>query len=354
MSYTFFLGCYTNQNKNSEAMKAEGIYRLIVSDEGKLLESPVLAAPMDSPTYFYLSKDKKVLYAVSESDGRGKSIAFHVTAEGELVRFSEQLAAGKGLCHANMDKDEENLVVVCYPEATIQVYPVNKDRSISPMFCLRRHEGSGPVADRQECAHAHSATFTPDDKYMVVCDLGTDTLNVYTMMEESGKLHRAYGKNVSTPAGSGPRHMTFSPNGKFAYVACELNNEVLTLSYEDETLTIIDRTQTLSPDFQSGTNYPSAIRINKNGTRLYVSNRGEDTIAVFKVNPESGRIVRLENYSVRGWFPRDFILTEDEKYLIAVNQLSDNMAIFRIQEDGGLILTDEKTIVQKPVALVEI
>jgi len=148
--------------------------------------------------------------------------------------------------------------------------------------------------------------------------------------------------------------MVFSPDSRFAYVACELSSEVLTLSYDpDHGLKLLDQTSTLSPDFSSARNYPAAIRITKDGRHLYVSNRGEDTIALFDVNRETGRIMHRESYSTRGWYPRDFILSEDEKLVIAVNQLSDNMAIYKRGENGELVLTDERTIVQKPIALME-
>lgn len=356
MSYRFFLGCYTQQNTSSEAMPAKGIYTIEISEEGKLIGEPRLVAKQVSPTYFYLTKNKKTLYAVSEpgEGARGLIVAYHVAEDGSLTAFSKQVSARGGLCHVMMDQEEKNLIVIAYHDATIESYPIDEEGKITPMFCLRHHIGSGPVIDRQEAAHTHSINFTPDYRYAVVCDLGIDQLRVYTLITETGKLHRAPGKNVICPPGSGPRHMVFSPDGRFAYVACELNSEVLTLSYDPQMgLKLLDRTSTLSPDFSSSRNYPAAIRITKDGRHLYVSNRGEDTIALFDVDNESGKIMHRKSFSTLGWYPRDFILSEDERYLIAVNQLSDNIAIYARDENGELTLTDEKTIVQKPIALME-
>ena len=353
--YTVFLGCYTHQNTAQDAEKAEGIYRLLIDDKGKLTER-TLTARQVSPSYFYMTGDKKLLFAVTESpEEKGKIDAYQVDPETTaLTLVSERTAAGAGLCHVTMDPSEKNLVVTCYDEATIQTYPV-RDGQITPMFSLRHHMGSGPVLDRQEAAHAHSVVFTPEGKYAVVCDLGMDMLLVYTLNEDTGKLHRMTKLNFKAPAGTGPRHMVFSPDGRFAYVACELSSEILVLSYHHETgFALIEKVSTLNPEYGLSRNYPAAIRITGDGRFVYVSNRGEDTIACFAVNPENGRISLSSSASTRGWYPRDFILTRDEKLLIAANQLSDNLVIYERDSNSGLLsLTDEQAMPQKPIALWE-
>lgn len=350
--YYIYLGTYTNKG-------SKGIYGMRISQEGKLMEEPQLLAEMPSPTYFYLSRNRHFLYAVAEpGEGeKGATYVYEIDPQSKALSLhSKRAAAGRGLCHITMDKQERYAVVTCYPDATVQVFPVDHRNNITPMFCLKRHSGSGPVSDRQESAHAHSAYFTPDGVYVVVCDLGIDELVLYTMNEESGKLHRAFEKNVTMPAGCGPRHMVFSPDGRFAYVVCELSSELITLAYHgEEGFTILERISTLSPEFHSERSFASAIRITKDGRDLYVSNRGEDSIAHFKVDVHSGHVELVKSYSTRGWYPRDFILTEDENLLIAVNQLSENMAIYRRDiETGELTLTDEQNIVNAPVALQEI
>lgn len=349
--YYIYLGTQTNKG-------SKGIYGMSISADGKLEEQPQLLMQQPSPTYFYLNHNRDFLYAVSEpGEGeKGLICAYAVNPQTkELSLHSKKVAAGRGLCHIEMDQAEQYAVVVCYEEATIQVYPIDAYHKLMPMFCLRRHIGSGPVQERQERAHAHSAAFTRDGEYVVICDLGMDELTVYKMNYETGKLHRAIGMNVKMPPGSGPRHMVFSPDGNYAYVACELSSEVITLAYDKEKgFRILERVSTLSPEFPSERNYPAAIRITQDGRQLYVSNRGEDSIALFKVNPQNGHISLQNTYSTRGWYPRDFIITRDERFLIAVNQLSENMVIFRREpETGELTLTDEKTIVNAPVALME-
>ena len=350
--YYIYLGTYTNKG-------SKGIYGMRISEEGKLMEGLRLLAEQPSPTYFYLSRNRQFLYAVSEpGEGeRGATYVYEIDPQTKaLDLIGKRTAAGRGLCHITMDKQERFAVVTCYPQATVQVYPIDQRGRVTEMFCLKRHSGSGPVADRQECAHAHSAYFTPDGLYLVVCDLGIDELVLYTMNEETGKLHRAFGKSVIMPAGCGPRHMVFSPDGHFAYVVCELSSELVTLCYKgEEGFSILERTSCLSPEFHSERSFASAIRITKDGRDLYVSNRGEDSIAHFKVDVHNGHAQLVKSYSTRGWYPRDFILTEDENLLIAANQLSENMAIYkRNPKTGALELTDEQTIVNAPVALQEV
>ncbi|MBO6158417.1 MAG: lactonase family protein [Firmicutes bacterium] len=354
--YHFYLGCYTHQNTSKDAEEAKGIYLLTVSDEGKLVEKKLVHEQL-SPSYFYLTKDKKVLYAVTEAPNvKGDICAYQIDpADYGLKLTSRRQAAGGGLCHVTMDPEEKFLLVTCYDEATIQSYPI-ENSTITPMFSLRHHMGQGPVLERQEAAHAHSITFTPEGAYLVVCDLGTDMLNVYTINPVSGKIHRVTPLNFKCPAGCGPRHMVFSPDGKMAYVACELSSEILILRYHARTgFELAGKVSTRSPEFSSNHNYPAAIRISKDGRHLYLSNRGEDTIAVFRIYPEDGSLALVGSASTRGWYPRDFVLSEDERLLLAANQLSDNLSIFKIDQSSGMLtLTDEVSVPQKPIALMEI
>lgn len=355
MNYHFYLGCYTHLNNNTELPPSEGIYEILVNEEGKVVEGPILSYAQASPSYFALSEDKKRLYAVSEpgNDQKGSIDAYRIE-EGALVRFSHQDSAGSGLCHVCLDKNEKNLIAIGYHDATVQVYPLDENGAMTPMFCLRHHVGQGPVADRQEAAHAHSAFFTPDHKYVYICDLGIDTLVAYEMAEETGKLRRAQEMNVSCPPGSGPRHLIFSPCGRFCYVACELSSMVLVYRYDPEKgMTFLQEVSSDTAHFDNGANYPAAIRMSRDGKWLYVSNRGEDTIAIFGVNSETGLLDHAVSYSTMGWYPRDFILTEDEKFLIALNQLTDNLVIYRVTDGTQLVKTDERLIIQKPIAIVE-
>ncbi|MCF0135630.1 MAG: lactonase family protein [Lachnospiraceae bacterium] len=360
MEHQILLGCYTNQNKNTEAPKAEGIYLLTIGEDGSLKGVPKLLAKQDSPSYFCKNREGTRLYAVSEpGEGeKGYICAYRILREEGTVSLeliNKMMAAGRGLCYCALDGPETNLVVVSYPDSTIQSYPLREDGSLRPMFCLRKHVGSGPVLDRQESAHAHCSVFTPDGQHMAVCDLGTDTIYMYSFLSDSGKIHRAYCMNVQCPAGSGPRHIAFSKDGRNAYVTCELNNQVLVMSFDGENgLKLQERVNALNPDFDIAVNYPSAVRVAHDDESVYISNRGEDTIAHYRRDRENGRLTMLKSYSTRGWYPRDFILTEDQKLLVAVNQLSDNLVVFRIGEGGEPELLEEKVIVQKPIALLEI
>lgn len=359
MSYFVYLGCYTHLNNPASPMPSEGIYALHISEEGKLLSTPELLCAQKSPGYFYLTRDQRRLYALSDygEEAKGGVYGYRVEPKsGRLTLFTYQEAPGKGLCHIMLDPPEKNLVAICYPEATVQVYPLNEEGEISPMFCLRRHVGSGPNKERQEEAHAHCAFFNPAGDRVYVCDLGMDTVFVYTVNPDTGKLHRAIGENIELPPGCGPRHLVFSPDGRFMYVACELSSQIMILKRGERGIyQLEEEVSTLSPDYGAQENYPSAIRLTKDGRFLYVSNRGEDTIACFLVHPDTGRITLQGAFSTMGWYPRDFILTRDERLLIAANQLSDDLSIYvRDEETGRLILTDHQSVPQKPIGLMEL
>jgi len=352
--YVVYMGC-CNQSVTNGEPSANGIYRLRVSSEGKLLGEPERLTEGGYPSYFCITKDGKTLYAVDEPrNDEGTMESYRTDEEGNLTLNSSRKAAGEGLCHVTLDPTENYLIATCYSQSTIQSYPL-KNGEITPMFCLRHHMGSGPVLDRQEKAHAHSVTFTPDGKVLFVCDLGIDKLLCYRLVQETGKLHRVTPLNYEVPAGSGPRHMVFSPDGRFAFVVLELSSELLVLRFDPVIgFDPVEKVSTGSMEYSNMKNLPAAIRLTKDGRHLYVSNRGEDTLDHYDVNPETGDVSLSASYSSRGWHPRDFILTADERFLIAANLMSDNLEVFaRDPQSGELVLTDERPVPSRPMCLIE-
>ena len=348
-NYYIYLGTQTQKG-------SKGIYGLIMDERGQMLTKPKLLAEQPSPAAFYVNEDRSFLYAVSDADP-GAIYTYRIEPETYMLTAQgSREAAGKGLCHITMDQAERYAVVTGYDDATLQVYPLDENRRLTEMFCLRRHIGQGPVVKWQASAHPACTVFSPDGAYVISCDLGMDKLLLYTMNYESGKLHRAIGKNVTMPEGSGPCRLVFSPDGRFVYVVCALSAEVITLAYQKEAgLSLLERTSALSPEFSSDRTYTSDVHITRGGRDLYVSNRGEDTVAHFRVDPQSGHIELRKSYSTHGWYPKEFLLTHDEQFLIAANLLSENLAIFRRDAaTGALTLTQEVSTVNAPSALLEV
>jgi len=339
-------------------MKSEGIYLLSVSDEGKLEDKPVLVAKQDSPSYMAITSDHHCLVAVSEpgDNENGSFISYCINDDKRLECISTQKVSGLGLCHVTFSQNENYVIGIGYYDASVYVAPVDSKRHVLEPTDKVVQKGSGPNISRQSEAHTHSATLTPDGKYIIICDLGTDMLVAYELDQQTGRLKKNEKLTFHLPGGCGPRHMVFSPNGKHAYVACELSSELQVLTYDPkEGFSLMDTVKTVPDDFKREPNYPAAIRMTEDGRFLYVSNRGEDSIALFAVNPENGMVKRIENYSTKGRYPRDFILTNDEKLILAVNQESNNIVVYlRNANTGKLTAVDSKPIVAKPICLAEI
>lgn len=335
------IGTYTGRG-------SQGIYGMTMDKNGKFRGEVRLLAEQESPSYMCINRSKTVLYAVSEPD-RGAGWMRAYRTDKDFLCLSERRSAGGPLCHIMLPVSEDRAIVSSYLDATIQVYPLNRMGEYKELFCLRRHIGGSRRTERQDSAHVHSITATPEGKYVIACDLGTDQLVVYYMDKDSTKLRLEREKTLNLPDGTGPRHMVFSPDGQKAYVVGELSSEVLVLDYEvNRGFTLIQR---ISSRQGSGENRAAAIRITRDGKYLYVSNRGEDTIMSFRVHRD-GKLTQEEAVFVQGHTPRDFILTEDERYLICANQDSDNVVSFERSEMGTLQLRDEYKGIREPVCLL--
>ncbi len=225
-----YVGTYTNKG-------SKGIYGFLYDGDRDVCSDAELLADMVSPTYLTLNHQKTVLYAVSEpTDGSNGAVTSYKIDSGNkhLSKLNSRLAPGQGLCHLTVDKNDRYLIAVCYRDATIQVYQLLGNGSIGEMVCLREHAGHGTNLVRQEKAHAHSAWFTPDEKYVCVCDLGLDLLAVYEIDWNTGILYEDKEMALSLPGGCGPRHLVFHPDGRYAYVAAELTSQIIVLSYGDK------------------------------------------------------------------------------------------------------------------------
>ncbi|ALC80370.1 MULTISPECIES: lactonase family protein [Bacillus] len=331
--YIGYVGTYTKGD-------SEGIYTFELDTEKARLSEPKLAAKLDGPTYVNISKDNQMLYSVIKEGDRGGVAAYRVdAATGELSLVNNQISDGGSPCHVSVDSEKKYVVSANYHSGTIVAYQVNEDGSLNPATSFVTHEGRGPNEDRQERAHAHFAGFTPDEKYVVSVDLGIDKLVLYQLI--NGLLSEVTSHSF-TP-GSGPRHIEFHPNEKYAYVFSELSNEVAVLAYNPEPAEFqeIQIISTLPEGFNENSQ-GSAIHVTKDGNFVYAANRGHDSIAVFQVNPSSGKLSFVERVSTEGHWPRDFAFDPTEKFLIASNQETGTLALFtRDIETGKLELVQK-------------
>ena len=219
-----------------------------------------------------------------------------------------------------------------------------------------QHTGPlGPNAKRQDKPHAHSATFSPDNRFVHVCDLGQDRVYHYAVEATSGSLQPAATPFTSLTPGTGPRHAKFSADGQYFYVIDELDGTVTACRYENATgtLTPFQRVPTLPPDYTGDTNTTAELRVHPNGRFLYGSNRGHDSLAVYAITPSTGALTLVEIVPCGGKTPRNFALSPDGAWLVCAHQGSDTVSTFRVDPGTGkLTLLPGTSVVAQSVCVL--
>ena len=243
--------------------------------------------------------------------------------------INHQPSGGDLPCHLEINATAQWLLVSNYGSGTVSVLPVLPDGALGEMTDLIQHQGSGPNTERQEGAHAHSATFTPDQRFVIVADLGMDALLVYAFDAAAGRLHAH--TQISARPGAGPRFKTFHPGGQHLYVNHELDNTVVVYDYDAASGRLRERqvVETLPP----GTP-PSAIagiQISPSGDRLYVSNRGPDSISIFRIE-QDGRLVLLAIRPCGGRYPRNITIAPSGRFLLVGNQQSNEVVVLPVMD----------------------
>ncbi|MBS4218714.1 lactonase family protein [Bacillus sp. FJAT-49711] len=337
--YIGYAGTYTRQS-------SEGIYCFILDTEKGKLMNVEAAAKVGSPTYLTISEENRYLYSVAQQEKSGGVAAFSVDSEtGELSLLNIEVQEGASPCH--LDVFQHELVTGNYHEGTVELYKTN-GHGVEPASSVSKHEGTGPH-ERQEKPHVHYTAFTPDKKFVVVADLGTDEVVTYKV--ENEKLEKV--NTLAVRAGSGPRHLAFHPNGKVAYLLTELSSEVVVLNYnaEDGSFTEKQYIKAIPEEFTE-TNDASAIHISSDGRFVYTGNRGHNSITVFSVDTDTGELSIVEQTSSGGEWPRDFVLDPSESFLIASNQHTGNLVLFaRDKETGKLTKLNSEVEVPEVVCV---
>jgi 6-phosphogluconolactonase len=335
--YIAYVGTYTGNG-------SKGIYYYSLEITSGKLEYRGAAGELENPSYLTVSSDGNYLYSVSEidhyQDAPGGAAAAYSIAKGtgELRFLNCMPTNGKGSCHLCVDRLNRCLFTANYSDGTITMFRLDTDGQISPVTAMARHQGSGPDPVRQETAHAHYVTLTPDEKYLCTVDLGTDMLMIYDFDPDKGCLPPAATPCIRVKPGSGPRHLEFSRDGRFAYLINELNSTITVLKYSPSgpSFSEIQNISTLPEDYK-GLSTCAAIHVSPDGRYLYASNRGHDSIAVFQADPITGRLVLRSISSVNGQNPRDFAIDPTGRYLFAANQNSGTIVPFAIDPVSGLL-----------------
>jgi 6-phosphogluconolactonase len=330
-----FVGTYTVRG-------SEGIYAYRFNpDQGEL--NPLgLVAKTDSPSFITIDYSGKFLYAVNELDSfqnqpTGAVSVFAINKGSGKLKLLQQISSeGAAPAHLSLDKSGQFLLVANYNSGNIAVFPVGKDGKLGPYTTKIQHSGSSVNPDRQTGPHAHFIQASNDNKFILTADLGIDEILVDSFDDRTGLLTPADPGFTKMEPGSGPRHLVFTHSGKFVYVISEINSTITVFSYDAESGRM-QKKQTLSslPDDFEGINTAGEITIDSKGKYLYVSNRGDNSIGQFRINPDEGSLIPFAWVSGGGKSPRHFEIDPTGKWLFAANQDSDNIVLFRINQDDG-------------------
>jgi 6-phosphogluconolactonase len=330
---------------------SKGIYRTMLNLETGKLTDPVLAAEIGSPGFVALNADRTRLYSLCNVDG-GSVAAFSIGADHSLTLLNTQSTGDGSASHLSLDRTGRLLFSAQYGSGSITVYPVSADGHIGERTQVIKHSGSGPNKDRQEGPHPHFAGASPDNRFLLVPDLGSDQVVIYRIDHESATLS-PHGAAVLAP-GSGPRHLKFSHDGTMVYLVNELSMTVTVFEYNAEggTMTPLQTIATLPGTMWKVPNKAAEIRLHPTGKFVYASNRGHDSITVFSVDEASGLLTYVEREAIRGAYPRNFNIDPTGKWLIAAGRASNTLSVFSINaETGMLYFTTDVLNVPDPICV---
>jgi 6-phosphogluconolactonase len=310
---------------------------------------------LNNPSFVAIDPKGRCVYAVREGGGPAGAIVAlsRNQATNELTILNDQPSGGQGPCYATVDREGRFVLAANYGSGSAAVFPIAEDGRLQPASSVVQHEGSSVNAARQKGPHAHSIVLDPANRYAFVPDLGMDKIMIYRFDREQGKLLPNDPPFAKCEPGSGPRHFTFHPDGKHAYVIEELSCTVTAFAYNAEagTLKSLQKIATLPKDFK-GTSTCADIHVHPSGRFLYGSNRGHDSIACFAIDDKTGEL-RLIGYTpTQGKNPRNFAIDPSGTFLLAANQDGNNIVSFRIDpETGKLTPTGQVCQISMPVCV---
>jgi 6-phosphogluconolactonase len=345
-TYDLVIGTYTTGSS-----KGIAVYRFY-AENGRLAYLSQIDG-VDNPSYLTLSSNNKFIYAVNElPKGEVSSFSFEPKT-GKMVLINKQPSEGADPCYIAVDKAQKNIFVANYSSGTVAVLPLGTDGSIGKATQTLHDAGHGPNKERQEAAHAHMSILSPDEKYLLYNDLGTDKVNVFRYKPSKDKpLEPATPSFVSVTPGDGPRHLEFSLDKKYVYLATEMGSNVHVFDYDNGKLKQKQTVSLLAEGFK-GQTAAAAIHLSPDGRFLYASNRLEtNEIIVYSINQETGELTFVQRQSSFGKNPRDFAIDPTGKFMIVANQNSDSIYVFRIDNaTGKLTPTGFKLDIGNPVCL---
>lgn len=332
-SSQLYVGTYTKGD-------SKGIYQLKFNTNTGKLSDVQLAIPIDNPSFLTYSPNRKYLYSTNGSES-GFISSYKINKDGSLLLLTRVRSKGKGPCHISIRDDGKAVSVSNYGGGNIAIYPVNEDGSLAEASQVFNHN----IKERE--AHAHSAVFFNDELF--VADLGRNA--VYQYVLKNGSYILKSDAIIKTKGNPGPRHFKLTKDGKYIYLINEYGATITTIKRTKKGFKQIDEDNTLEPGFTEF-NKCADIHISKDERFVYGSNRGENTIAVFKRNTKNGKLDKIQSMPVHGDWPRNFTLDPTGKFLLVANMRTENIAVFSIDKTTGALSYMHNFKVPEPICLL--
>lgn len=335
--------------------KSEGIY-VYNFNNNTGAATFVSSIKTDNPSFLAVSPDERYVYAVNENNKKenpGSVAAFAFDkGPGRLMFLNKAGSGGDHPCYVSMDGTGTWVTAANYTGGSVAVLPVKPDGTVAPAVTLRQHTGKGVDLKRQDKPHVHSSIFSPDYRYLLVSDLGIDKVMIYAINNKTGDLTAARKPFFKVKDGEGPRHLSFHPSGKWVYLVTEMGGNIIACKYSNGGLKEIQTISAYPADYK-GEKSSADIHVSPDGKFLYASNRAQsNSIAIFSIDPKTGRLNNVGFQSTLGKTPRNFNFDPSGNFLLVANQDSDEVVIFRRDRQTGLLSdTGERIAVGKPVCL---
>ena len=329
--YLVYAGTYTKG-------ESRGIYVFHFNPTTGKLTSPTLAAETLNPSFLAEHPNHRFLYAVNEGGQGGNTVsAFSIdAASGKLTPLNAVSSQGSGPCHLAIDATGKWLTVANYNNGTMALIPIHADGTVGEAKQVEKHQGSSANPQRQSGPHAHCVLFSPDNRFLLLADLGLDKIFVYKFDAAAGTLTPNDPPSASVAPGAGVRHLAFHPNGRVLYSINEMGNTITAFHYEPKTGVLESfQSETTLPEGFKGNTSTAEVAVNRAGTRVYGSNRGHDTIALFAIDPRHETLSPMDHTSTLGKTPRHFTLDPTGKFLLVANQDTSDISVFKVHPNSG-------------------
>lgn len=338
-----FVGSYAEANTS-------GVYTYEFDEKEGKLSLLDQTSDLKNPTFLNVDVENRHIYAIGETETEsgkaGEVMMIQFGEDGTLTRFNRTITTPNTTCHIQRDSENRFLIVSSYHGGMAGLVSLKPDGHVGELLDVQAHQSVDGATPR-----VHSVFFSPDEKFLLVQDLGLDLIRTYSLDREAGKLIPQ--GDTHAAKGAGPRHLTFHTSGKFAFVINELNSTIASYRYDAEngSLSEIEVVPTLPSDY-TGENGCSEITVSADGRFVYGGNRGHDSIVVYAFDEASEKLTLVEHVSTEGGHPRHFALTPSGDHALVANRDANNIVVFKVDKaTGRLTSTGNSVSVSKPVCV---